>query len=133
MAQLRAAGLTFEEIARVFGVTRQRVGRLLHRSVAESGVRCRACRNVVATSFSPARSRGPLLCLTCLVETPGVPFGERLRTHRLIAGLTQEELATCVGVAELTISLYERGMRRPSADTLGQLAVVLGDGLLDGG
>jgi transcriptional regulator with XRE-family HTH domain len=54
-----------------------------------------------------------------------------MRTYRLLSGLTQEQLARNVGVAEQVISLYERGVRKPAAVTLARLAQVLGVGLTD--
>jgi transcriptional regulator with XRE-family HTH domain len=132
MARLRAEGLTFVQIARVFGVTKQRVGKVLRDITATTtAARCCACRAVVADGLSQVPNRTPMLCLGCLARAPGVAFGERLRTHRLTAGLTQEQLARKAAVTAMTISLYERGARRPTSGTLGRLAEVLGAGLLD--
>ncbi len=131
MARLRAEGLTFEEIARVFGVTKQRVCKVLQGITATRTVaRCCVCRAVVAGGLSQAPNRSPMLCLDCLERTPGVAFSERLRTHRLAAGLTQGQLALRTGVTPMTISLYERGARRPASGTLRRLAEVLGAGLI---
>jgi transcriptional regulator with XRE-family HTH domain len=133
MARLRATGLTFEEIGQVLGVTKQRVGQMLRGGAAtKTAVRCRACSDVVASGLSQLRQRPSPLCPACLAQTPGVHFGERLRTHRLIVGLTQEQLGLQVGVTDLAVSLYERGMRRPRARTLARLVEVLGLGLADG-
>jgi len=133
MARLRAGGLTFEEIARIFGVTKQRVGRILRDSAAtKTALRCCACRAVVVSEVSQVPRGAPLLCSACLATTPGIPFAERVRTRRLVAGLTQEELARRTGLTDQAISLYERGMRRPGARTLARLVEVLGPGLIDG-
>ena len=40
-------------------------------------------------------------------------FCDRLKHLRIEAGLTQDELAKRLGVAKSTISMYERGERRP--------------------
>lgn len=53
-------------------------------------------------------------------------LGDRLKESRKQAGLTQEELATLVGVHPLTISHFETGRVVPSLDTLKRLAAALG-------
>ena len=45
---------------------------------------------------------------------------------RIRAGLTQQELADLVGVAQATINRYENGERSPSPEVLGRLADALG-------
>ncbi len=53
-------------------------------------------------------------------------FGRLLRRHRLMAGLTQEELAARAGVSPRSISEIERGtMHRPRRDTLRLLVEAL--------
>lgn len=52
-------------------------------------------------------------------------LGERLRSARATAGLTQEALASQLGVARTTIVAMERGERRPRADELVTLARIL--------
>jgi transcriptional regulator with XRE-family HTH domain len=132
-ARLRAAGLTFAEIGRALGVTKQRVAQMLReRAATTTAVRCRACGGVLASGLGRVWRRPAPLCPPCLARTPGVHFGERLRTHRLLVGLTQEQLALEVGVTDLTVSLYERGVRRPRSQTLVRLVAVLGAGLAEG-
>ena len=54
-------------------------------------------------------------------------FSELLRRLRLVAGLTQEELAERSGVSGRSISDFERGLpHRPRPDTLALLAEALG-------
>src|SRR6266536_4072552 len=54
-------------------------------------------------------------------------LGERLRRHRLEAGLTQEELAGQAGLSLRAVSDLERGIRRyPYPDTVQRLANALG-------
>jgi tetratricopeptide (TPR) repeat protein/transcriptional regulator with XRE-family HTH domain len=54
------------------------------------------------------------------------PFGVTLRQFRLVAGLTQEELAECSGVSVRTISNLENGrIRRPNRRTVLLLAKAL--------
>ena len=62
-------------------------------------------------------------------------FAHRLRELRRQKDLSQTELAERVQVHSTHISRYERGLSRPSADTLKRLADVLGvsgDYLLEG-
>src|SRR5215213_8197014 len=53
-------------------------------------------------------------------------FGDLLRQHRNAAGLTQEDLAERSGLNPDTISLLERGERRPHRYTMQSLAEALG-------
>jgi transcriptional regulator with XRE-family HTH domain len=62
-------------------------------------------------------------------------FGDRLRSERKKAGLSQEELATGSGLHRTEVGLLERGGRIPRADTVVRLAATLGVSpgtLLDG-
>jgi transcriptional regulator with XRE-family HTH domain len=62
-------------------------------------------------------------------------FAGRLRELRRQKDLSQTALADLVGVHSTHISRYERGMSRPTADTLKRLADVLGvsgDYLMEG-
>lgn len=49
-------------------------------------------------------------------------FKNRLKELRLANGLSQQELAKIMGVHPMTISGYERGVRRPDFDLLDKLA-----------
>lgn len=42
-----------------------------------------------------------------------IAFGQILRTGRLDAGLTQDELAERIGIGQSTLSAYERGDSEP--------------------
>lgn len=55
----------------------------------------------------------------------GESFGSRLRQHRGVRGLTQEELAERAGLTVQAISLLERGLRRPRSTTVAFLADAL--------
>lgn len=48
----------------------------------------------------------------------GQAFGQVLKAHRTGAGLSQEELAFRANMHSTTISLYERGGRKPSLHTV---------------
>lgn len=51
--------------------------------------------------------------------------GEKLKSARMSAGFTQEELAKIIGVTKATISVYESGQREPPIKTLILLAKTL--------
>jgi DNA-binding CsgD family transcriptional regulator/tetratricopeptide (TPR) repeat protein/transcriptional regulator with XRE-family HTH domain len=60
-------------------------------------------------------------------ESPAAPFGSLLRSLRLAAGLTQEELADAAKLSYRSISDLERGLSRsPRRGTTSQLAAALG-------
>jgi transcriptional regulator with XRE-family HTH domain len=67
--------------------------------------------------------------LEALDTAPDSPLGasvrQRLKTLRLAAGLTQEELASKTGVSPTTVERYEKG-RQPSEPFLAKLAEALG-------
>ena len=53
-------------------------------------------------------------------------FATRLKALRAAAKKTQFEVATEIGVKELTISRYERGAQEPQAEILARLAALFG-------
>lgn len=52
-------------------------------------------------------------------------FPQELRTRRIAAGLTQQQLSEHIGVRQSVISLYEKGRSMPSLDTLVKMADTL--------
>ena len=54
-----------------------------------------------------------------------VEFGSRLRKLRKERNLTQEQLASLIGVKNSVISFYEVGERLPSPDVLRKMALAL--------
>ena len=48
-------------------------------------------------------------------------FATRLKELRKKAGLSQPQLAKEIGLTKQTVSLWERGVRRPSFETMGDL------------
>lgn len=62
-------------------------------------------------------------------------IGKRIRTHRKLMGMTQEELARAAGVSPSFIGHIERGTRNVSLDILTGIAGALGvscSSLMDG-
>lgn len=53
-------------------------------------------------------------------------FGDKLKTSRKNAGMTQAQLAEKIQKASGTISAYEQGLKYPSIDVLVQICEILG-------
>ena len=49
-------------------------------------------------------------------------LGQRIAALRRQQGLSQAELAACLGISASAMGMYEQGRREPSADTLVRLA-----------
>jgi transcriptional regulator with XRE-family HTH domain len=138
MAELRRQGLTLAEIGRRFGVSKQAVKATLDRPPAPPRppkrpkpppAACRECGTLIRPTRQ-GRLRIATLCLACLAERPDATRAERLRAHRMAAGLSREQLAARVGVVGSAITHYETGRRRLSPKMLARLAEVLGEGLV---
>ena len=52
-------------------------------------------------------------------------IGERIKEERIKAGMTQKQLAEAAGVAMVTVSQYERGLREPRPTQLQAIAKAL--------
>ena len=52
-------------------------------------------------------------------------FGEKIRRARKAAGLTQRQLAQMVGVANTSVSNWEKDLSRPDADLIQKLCTIL--------
>jgi DNA-binding XRE family transcriptional regulator len=121
-ADLRAQGLTFAEVGRWLGVSREAVRKLVLAAAGRSGPPVRVLRG------PPRGGR----CPACVAADPAAPLAERLRALRQAAGLTQAVLAARVGVSEPAVSAYECGRARPRSAGLADLARVLGPALTAG-
>ena len=53
-----------------------------------------------------------------------VDFGTKLKELRKQAGMTQQELATKLGITKSVVSYYELSERTPSPDVLKDLALI---------
>lgn len=49
-----------------------------------------------------------------------------IRTARIAAGMTQQQLADALGVAQQSVTRWETGEREPRVSTLRRIAAVLG-------
>ena len=54
------------------------------------------------------------------------PINEIIAAERAKLGLTQAQLAECVGIKREALSRIERGLHSPSIDTIGKIAAALG-------
>jgi transcriptional regulator with XRE-family HTH domain len=128
VAKLREQGLTLREIAKRLRVSYQSVHQLLQRTgnMRVVAISCRKCRTVITQMRGVADRNGPVWCLACLNKRPKATLGERLKAHRLAAGLTITELGRRSGVGWMSISYYECGRAEPKWRSLAKLISVLG-------
>jgi transcriptional regulator with XRE-family HTH domain len=124
--RLRARGLTLNQVAGAVGVTRQTVWNHLRAADAcKRVVRCAECRREVGPPLSQP-GRTPAYCPDCLARRPDAPFGVRLKSCRVAAGLTVTALAEGAGVCVDHLRELEGGRRQPLVGLLCRLARVLG-------
>jgi len=129
MAELRAEGLSYVQIGRELGVSRQAVRRALEPRPSKRDVRihCRLCDQDINPAGAVPRDDRDVLCLSCLAKRPELSFGEHLKAFRLGAGMKVVTLAEKVGVRPSVISSYEHGRTEtPTWQLLMQLLQVLG-------
>ena len=93
-------------------------------------VRCSGCSAAITAGHHAVGLNRPALCLACLAERPDAPFADRLKTCRLAAGLTVEQLAARSGVPAHTIHAAERGCCWPRWERVAKLVRVLGADLV---
>jgi transcriptional regulator with XRE-family HTH domain len=134
-ARLYAAGLSQRQVARRLGCTHQAVQQLLRAAGVACPqvcrVACAGCGAEVAPSY-PLPRPPEAYCAACLEQRPGLPFGVRLRSCRLTAGLTQKRLARRAGLLLLSVNRYEAGKDTPTWPGLARLLAVLGGALVPG-
>jgi hypothetical protein len=84
------------------------------------------CGTVITQLHGVADNNRTARCLTCLAKRPEATFGQRLKAHRLAAGLTLTALERRSGVDLSLISAYECDRSQPKWHTLAKLIRVLG-------
>jgi transcriptional regulator with XRE-family HTH domain len=132
IAQLRQQGLSQAEIGRRLGVSRQSV-QLTLRAMARPAARsvpCAGCGSPIMSAGVLRSDAGSALCLSCLALRPAAPFGQRLKSCRLAAGLTKAELAARAGLTPQMLRHYEGGSREPRWRQVARLVNVLGPALV---
>lgn len=87
-----------------------------------------ACSKCGETIVSRVGGRGTtgLLCGGCVGNAEGVPVAQLLLSLRVLAGLTQQEVADRVGVRLQAVSLWEAGRMRPRPASLAKVLKILG-------
>jgi transcriptional regulator with XRE-family HTH domain len=60
------------------------------------------------------------------MSSSNLPTGKQIKAARMLADLTQEELAEEAGVSKSTVENYETGRKRPIAATARQIIEALG-------
>jgi transcriptional regulator with XRE-family HTH domain len=132
--ELGAEGLSRREIAARLGATPGQVehAQRFARRGKPVAVRlpCWECGATITTGSAQVRNNGPALCLACLARHPDASFADRLKAHRLAAGLTLAELAERAGVRPQNLSAYERGAAGPKWRRLVRLVAALGPALV---
>ena len=63
-----------------------------------------------------------MTCSAAVFEGKVMGVGERIRTMRKAAGLTQKSLAESIGLTESAVRNYELGLRSPSNEQLAAMA-----------
>jgi lambda repressor-like predicted transcriptional regulator len=130
IAELRATGLTYEQIGKCLGISHQCVQQALQRNgnARLVPIRCRQCRRVITRMRTVADHNGPVYCLACL---PGeATFGQRLKARRLAHGISLTALSARTGIAWNQLSKYERDVVEPKCRNLTKLIRVLGTDLM---
>jgi hypothetical protein len=101
------------------------------KAVARDGlldISCPWCGEWVASGAFAPRGEREALCLSCLERAPGAAFGQRLKAHRLAAGLTALALARRAKVAAHLVRCYEKNLYHPGPAIRARLARALGVG-----
>jgi transcriptional regulator with XRE-family HTH domain len=132
--RLRARGLSFAEIGRRLGISREGARYLLgvarrRAPRVRPDLRCAACRRAIPGSGATGRTAGAVYCLDCLGETPEATFARRLRSLRVAHGLTRAALGRACGLSGGVVASVERDAHTPRAATVVRLVCVLGPGL----
>jgi transcriptional regulator with XRE-family HTH domain len=133
IAALRAKGLSYKAIAKRLGVSQQSIACMLDHDKRMNAreVKCKECGGVIARGRAANKTAQNTFCLACLAKHPKATFAERLRAHRVAAGLTRVELARRTGLMRGRVHAFETS--RTGEALLRQvcrLIRVLGVGLL---
>ncbi len=138
IATLRSKGLTFTQIGKRLGISRQGAYGLLIRSkqtVEVPGICCRECKKEICpwkrSLRGGIRRNPPTWCLVCLAKHPEATLGQRIASHRLQARLTRFELAKKVGVSVNFLTMTEQDRVSPRWKFLKKLVRLFGTCILD--
>jgi DNA-binding XRE family transcriptional regulator len=123
VARLHEAGYSVPQIARQLGATYQTVYHSLAR-LRRGTVVCSECHAAISAPQGSLRTQG-VVCRACLARLPSVSFWRRLLSLRLMAGLTQSELAHRAGLSASAVHTLERGLCQPRPRTRQRLLAYL--------
>lgn len=59
-------------------------------------------------------------------DSRDIDVGRRIRAQRLVRGMSQSDLANCIGITFQQVQKYEKGVNRVGAGRLTRIAEVLG-------
>jgi len=127
VARLHAAGYSVPQIARRLGLTFRCIQSALERLRRGSAI-CGECHAIIPAPQGSMQVRG-LLCRDCLANLPRVSFGRHVLSLRLMAGLTQGELAHKTGLSPSAVTTLERGLCKPRPSTRNRLLAYLDSAL----
>ena len=94
--------------------------------------KCESCKKVVNVHGKSIPKKEKLLCPQCVVNEPKATMGQRLRTFRWNARLSQPELSTKTGISIESIRVYEKNEKTPTVNHLAKLIEVFGNGFVTG-
>ena len=117
LARLRSEGLTLAQIAKQVGISRQAVHTALRRQALRGGPAiCRHCGATIPGTEGAGHLHN-LLCRECLAKFPLISLAVRIVSLRIMAGLTQAELAQATGFSQPLISKVEKDKQQPRRQT----------------
>ena len=127
VANLHTRGVAPPEIARRLGIGVAAVYYYMKAHPvpdARAGA-CTVCRAAIVSDANP-HQYSDLLCRRCLQANPHIPFNRFLKSLRVSAGLTRQDLAARGTVGLDLIGRYERGEVEPAWKNLMRLFKVFG-------
>jgi transcriptional regulator with XRE-family HTH domain len=126
VVELRAEGLTLQKIADRLGCSNLRVHEILTREgeARLAQIRCQECAKEITRLRKAVDGDRFVWCLQCLAHHPEATFGQRLKAHRLAAGLTTAAVARRSGVARTLLIRYELDRNGPTQRNLVKLKTV---------
>jgi excisionase family DNA binding protein len=92
--------------------------------------RCETCKTEIKSPNGVVPKHERLWCPKCLVQRKSASIGERIRTFRWAASLTQEQLSDQTGIGVESIRSYECRRKEPSESQLAKLIEALGEELV---
>jgi transcriptional regulator with XRE-family HTH domain len=125
--RLAAKGLSLHHIGKQLGLSAEGVRRVLARYGRPTSSLVFWCSRCGAQLTTGKRTKvNPhALCLSCLQKEPNTSLAMRVRSLRLAAHLTQEELAALSGLSSPTIWKIEQEGWKPAVESIAKVAKAL--------